>query len=362
MEPINALSWQEYCETELRKIRPLLTDLGFALDQEQIHLGGERSVISGKKVVLLGRRLRDGKRVVIKASSSLAGKREMELEHTCRTVLDQIQFAYNIFLSAEELLWQEEQGCRLSITAFLEQDLPFLERPFKEQFFLAMKAFETQESAHATTYEHLRVIRGTFRVFETETYLDQARIYQETVVTGLPSEASLQTLMERGRLFLEQGRERIEQYNGFLTHGDFVPHNIRIVGRDLYLLDHYDIRFGNKYDGWARFLNFMLLYHRELEGALLYYLEKNRGAEEREALHLMRVYRFMELVWYYTTRLEKSTGTLRELDHARIFFWADALQSALDKTSLPETRIKQYQKLRDSLRSDDEKKRQKGLH
>ncbi len=355
-------SWQEYCTQELARVNPLLHHLGFRLDEQQVHLGGERAVISGRKLVLVGRRLSDKKRVVIKASSSPEGKREMELEHTCRAVLDKIQFTSTAFLSPEELIWHEEDSLLLSITAFLEHDCPFLERPFKEQFFLALKAFEAQESAHATTYEHTRVIRGTFRVFETETYLRQFHTYQETVVTHFPDDTALHERMRRAEHELNKNRLRMEQYNGFLTHGDFVPHNIRIIGRDIYLLDHYDIRFGNKYDGWARFLNFMLLHHHELEGALLSYLEKNRGSEELEALHLMRIYRLGELIWYYVNRLQKSTGDLQILDRARVSFWGDALEAALHKTSLRLERIHAYQIVRDSLRSDEEKQRQKGLH
>jgi hypothetical protein len=362
MKNSSSQSWEQYRTEELARVTPILTRLGFHLDEEQVHLGGERSVISGKKLVLLGTRVSDQKRVVIKASSSATGKHEMELEHTCRLVLNEIRFAYTVFLSAAELLWHEERGCRFSITAFLPQDRPFLERTLQEQFFLAMKAFETQESAHATTYEHLRVIQGTFRVFETETYLKHAREYEQTVQNRFSDHPDLINLVSKARQLLEARRESIEQYNGFLTHGDFVPHNIRVVGRDLYLLDHYDIRFGNKYDGWARFLNFMLLHHRELEASLLYYLEKNRNDGERESLHLMRIYRFMELVWYYTNRLDRSEGPLYTLDEARVFFWADALKAALSRTSLPQERIQRYQEVRDSLRSSEEKQRQKGLH
>lgn len=354
--------WQTYRENELARVHPLLARLGFALDDAQIHLGGERAVISGRKLVLLGRRRADGRRVVIKGSSSPEGKREMEREHICRAVLDQIPFTEQIFLSPEEMLWHEEDGLLLSITAFLEHDRPFLERPFKEQFFLALKALETQESAHATTYEHRRVIQKTFRVFDTQTYLRQFQMYTQTVRTHLPEDISLHEQMQRAHGTIQARQVHIERYNGFLTHGDFVPHNVRIIGRDIYLLDHADIRFGNKYDGWARFLNFMLLYHRELEQSLVSYLAQNRGPEEQEALELMRIYRLGELIWYYTNRLQKSTGDLLMLDKARINFWGDTLQAALDRTPLSDERIRAYQKLRDTLRSDEEKQRQKGLH
>ncbi len=355
-------SWQEFCKNELAILNPLLIKLGFALEETQIHLGGERSVISGKKLVLMGYRVNDGKRVIIKASTHPDGKKELTHGHVCRTLLDQIQFAYTVFLSPEELVWHEEQGCLISISAYIEQSSTFLERPFKEQFFLALKAFETQESAHATTYEHARAIRGTFGLFEVRDYLQQFSQYRDTILKGLPEQKEVIALLERAATLLESSQARIEQYNGFLTHTDFVPHNVRIVDRDIYLLDHSAIRFGNKYEGWARFLNFMLLYHRELEQALITYVEKNRSSEEREALQLMRVYRLTELIAYYVKRLPKTEGDLHALDEARVFFWIDVLRSLLDQTLLPQERITAYQTLRDSLRSDEEKKRQQKLH
>lgn len=355
-------SWNDYREIELAHLKPILSRLGFILDGTQVHIGGERAVISGRKLVLLGTQTKDGKRVVIKASSSPEGKQEMEREHRCRHVLDHLRFSYRIFHSPQELLWQEDDGCRISITEFLAQEHPFLERPLQEQFFLALQAFETQESAHAATYEHARMIRGAFPVFEPETYLDRTTEYIKTVSQKLPNATELHTLLRQGQSALVQGAHRLKQYAGFLTHGDFVPHNLRIVGRDIYLLDHSDIRFGNKYDGWARFLNFMLLHHRALEEALVFYLTKNRGSEEQEALHLMRTYRFLELVWYYAGRLEKSKGSLQELDRARICFWGDALQAHIQQIPLAQERIYAYQTLRDSLRSEEEKQRQRGLH
>ncbi len=355
-------SWQEFCKKELAVLQPLLSKLGFALEETQVHLGGERSVISGKKLVLMGYRVTDHARVIIKASTHPEGKKELIHGHTCRALLNQIQFAYTVFLSPEELVWHEEDGCLISISTYIEQTSTFLDRPFKEQFFLALKAFETQESAHATTYEHARAIRGTFGLFDTSDYLAKFTEHCKTILNGLPTHQEISTLLERASSFLQTSQDRIEQYNGFLTHTDFVPHNIRIVDRDIYLLDHSAIHFGNKYEGWARFLNFMLLYHRELEQALITYVEQNRSPEEREALQLMRVYRLAELIAYYVKRLPKTEGDLHALDQARVFFWIDVLRSLLDEKTLPQERITTYQTLRDSLRSDEEKKRQKGLH
>lgn len=355
-------TWEHYTRTELAKLTPILERLGFCLDETQVHLGGERAVISGKKVVLLGKRVANQMRVVIKASSSAEGKREMRLEHACRLALDRMPFATTVFLSPELLLWHEDSDLLISITRFIEQDRPFLDRPLQEQFFLALKSFEMQEGAHATTYGHLQTIKNTFRVFTTDSYLKQMQQYRSDIIQRSSDHTSLLTTVARAESVIVAGHERIEQYGGFLTHGDFVPHNIRISGNNIYLLDHYDIRFGNKYDGWARFLNFMLLYHRELEEACVTYLKQNRAEEEVEALHLMRLYRLVELVWYYTQRLEKSTDNLHQLDQERVAFWTDVLTAMLDHTPVSQERINAYQHQRDTLRSEEEKQRQKGLH
>lgn len=357
-----SFSWERYRDDELSVITPMLTRLGYALDAEQPHLGGERTVISGKKLVLLGQRASDQARVVIKASSQEEGKREMRLENSCREVLNRLPFASDIFLSPKLLTWHEEGACLIAVTEFLHQNPSFLERSFQEQFFLTIKAFETQEGAHATTFEHGREIRSAFRVFEPETYLLQLKEYGTFVSAHPETTGRIRSLFARAEALLSENEPRLRQYGGFLTHGDFVPHNVRLVGHDIYFLDLYDIRFGNKYDGWARFLNFMLLYHRELEQACLQYLSHNRASEELEALHLMRVYRLGELVWYYTRRLQKSTGDLQVLDRERVRFWADVLEATLDNTSVSTARIAAYRATRDQLRSEDEKARQKGLH
>ena len=362
MSPSTLTSWQAYRDAELANVKPLLARHGYVLDEEQAHIAGERSVISGRKLVLLGKKSSNNLRVVIKASSSADGQREIRLERTCREMLEEIRFAYNVFLTPEPLAWIEEGGLLIAVSAYVEQACSFLERPLKEQFFLTLKAFETQESAHATTHEHERALRGTFSFFTAETYLDRLALYQKTISEQHSQNAVLLALVSNTVMALSKKKNTIERYNGFLIHADFVPHNIRVVGHDIYVLDHSDIRLANKYDGWARFLNFMTLYHRELETALLTYLQKNRSADELQALHLMRLYRLVELIWYYTKRLSTSVGELRALDEARIEFWGDVLAATLNNQSVSEERVRTYQEKRDSLRSDDEKKRQQGLH
>ncbi len=141
-----------------------------------------------------------------------------------------------------------------------------------------------------------------------------------------------------------------------------MPHNIRIVGDDIYLLDHSSLRFGNKYEGWARFLNFMALYNPPLEQALLQYVRENRSSEESESLQCMRVYRLGEIIWYYVSTLAKSSGDLRVLNEKRVAFWTNVLEAILENKPVPEDVLTEYKRTRDSLRTPEERQRQIGLH
>jgi hypothetical protein len=347
--------WEKYCASELAGVTPLLTEFGISLDDEQPHLLGERYLMqavtteSGKKIILLGTMRESGKRVVIKATSDSAGMKELEHERTCRSVITEIKFAYKIFLTPEELIFTRKNGFLISIQAFIEQDSTFLKRLPRDQFFFALRAFEAQEGAHATTYEHIRLIKRTFGSMDAAGYLKTFDSFKAT----LPSQA---------RAFLKENIETIDQYGSFLTHTDFVPHNFRIVGEDMYLLDYSSLRFGNKYEGWARFLNFMTLYNRDLEQALLKYINDNRTPEESLSLKLMRVYRLSEIISYYTNAVEKSSDELQTLNKARVVFWTEALNAILSDHNLDEKIIEVYKMTRDSLRSTEEKIRQMGLH
>ncbi|HWH07268.1 MAG TPA: hypothetical protein VNU47_01955 [Candidatus Paceibacterota bacterium] len=360
-------SWELYRKQELALLEPILESLRITLDAEQPHIGGERylmhavTTVSGKKLILLGRMQDSDKRVVIKATRDAAGKREIIHERECRAFLKQIRFAYDTFFAPEELLFTESGGFCISVQAYIEQPSTFLARPTPMQFALALKAFKAQEGAHATTYEHLRQIRTIFGSMNARAYLASFDRFSECV-RGHEANAHLAPLLAQARTFLTRNERVIEQYAGFLTHTDFVPHNFRVVGETMYLLDHSSIRFGNKYEGWARFINFMTLYNRELEQALLTYVRDNRTPEEYEALTAMRVYRLGEILCYYTKTLPKSQGALRTLNEARISFWSSLLESLLTGTDFPDAAVEEYRRLRDSLRSSEEKKRQQELH
>lgn len=357
--------WDAYVAHEIQRIQPLLERAGFSLDELQPQTIGERyltrPVGGGRKVVLFGRRRSDEKRVVIKTSSEAKGVVELILEQRIRTMLRQIHFAYSVFSLPEELVFDETQG--VLITEYIDQEKPFLNRPLKEQFTIALDAFKAQEGAHATTTEH---------AFEVADYYIKAGEYKKIDVyaqdiTGLLIDegglsAKLNSLLDDAIEIIRTQEETLDRYSGFLTHWDFMPQNFRIKDEKVYLLDLTSIRFGNKYEGWARFINFMTLYNPPLANALVEYVRLNRTEEELRCLKLMRVYRLVELIRYYATWLSQTTGDTRELAHARIVFWTEILRCVLSDKEVPSEVIEAYKAKRDALRSEDEKLRQKDLH
>ncbi len=360
--------WNEYCARELPRAKVLLRDLGYTLDPEQPHIGGERYLMqavtttSGRKLILLAHRDTDQTRAVVKITDDLAGKRELTHERACRLILSRIKFAYRVFHSPEELFFGERDGRLISIQRFIPQERAFLERPVTEQFAFALAAFKAQESAHATTYEHARLIASTFKTMRADDYRTHFEQFRRNIIRESPSSPALTGTLEEGARCLEAAHGEIERYAHFLTHTDFVPHNFRINQGVLYLLDHSSLRFGNKYEGWARFINFMTLYNPELAHALIRYVADNRTPEESVALKAMRVYRLGEIIWYYVRTLSKCSGNLYALNAARAAFWAQVLCATLDDVPVPELVLTEYRALRERLRDADEKKRQRGLH
>lgn len=360
--------WDEYCAHEIPRAKRILHEVGYTLDQEQPHIGGERYLMqavttaSGRKLILLARRDRDHVRAVVKITDDSAGKQELAHERACRSILSRIKFAYRVFHSPEELFYGERDGRLISIQQFIPQEHAFLERPLPEQFTFALAAFKAQESAHATTHEHARLIASTFKTMRADDYRTQFEQFRMNILREAPPGLALSETLEGGAHYLEAARGEIERYAHFLTHTDFVPHNFRINKGVLYLLDHSSLRFGNKYEGWARFINFMTLYNPELANALIRYVADNRTPEESVALKAMRVYRLGEIIWYYIHTLSKCSGDLHTLNAARATFWAQVLHATLRDEPVPEQTLAAYRALREKLRDADEKRRQQGLH
>lgn len=359
--------WAMFRESELKEVAPLLQHLGFALDQEQRHIIGERELLmsthdvggGGYKLVLTGTRAGDGMRVIIKVTSDPSGIAEIERERKARDTITKLRFSYSIFTPPQEILHTTQGKHLISITEFIAQEKPFLERPVQDQSALALRALKIQEGVHATTYSHTKTIRTVFGSVGSEYYMQTARTYAESMQkSNLINHNDINDALYH----LETQMGCIEQYCGFLTHADFVPHNLRIRNDTIYLLDYASIHFGNKYESWARFLNFMTLHNRPLEQALTAYVANNRTTEEQLSLQAMRIFKSLFLVYFYSKNLSNSSGNLRALTETRIRFWNDVLHAQLQTKEIPESVVDAYRKTRDALRSDEEKLRQKELH
>jgi hypothetical protein len=364
---MNELSkWNTFCTEELGVLTPILAEHGFTLEKDQPHIGGERFLMqavtttSGRKLILNGRDSQ-GNRVVIKATSDKNGMAEIEHERTCRSVLTTIDFAAEVFHTPREVLHTKVAGRLINIQEYIEQECAFIDRPIEDQFTLAHRAFKAQEGVHATTYKHRRVIAPVFGIRDARAYHRSLTSFVTNILARQPDNDLVSDLEEARRIF-ECERLPVEQYTDFLTHTDFVPHNFRIHEGQIYLLDYSSLTFGNKYESWARFINFMELYNRPLRDALIAYVRDNRANEELSALRMMRIYRLTEIIWYYVQTLEKSTDNLLLLNEARVNFWHEVLQATLNDEAVPESTVATYARTRDTLRSEDEKRRQQGLH
>ncbi len=358
----NKQHWEKYCNEQLTIITPLLISEGFILNKEQPHLSGERYVLSGPKLVLYGIRKKDNLKVIIKITTNTKSATELEHERESYKFLKSINFAYQTFKSPEEILFGRHDAYTFLITKYIPQEKTFLERTLKDQFFIALKAFEAQEGSHATTYKHIHNIRKVFEVYDANRYIETLKKYQTEVADILPENKEIQKVLSLAVDVFGKDKELINLYSNFLTHWDFVPHNFRIHNQDLYLLDHVAIRFGNKYEGWARFMNFMMLYNNELKNVLDKYVYDNRNESEYKTLQLMRIYRLSELVWFYVTKRKHADGNLITLTDARINLWNKALEACLYGNNLEISIINDYKKIRNELRDKDEKVRQARLH
>ncbi len=361
--------WHHYRHAELARATPILERLGFILDEKQVHAGGERHLMAGArdvggggyKLVLLGTALATGQRVVIKVSSTVEGKKEIERERTCRNTLKSLTFGTHHFFSPEEIVYQIIDGLLIFITEYIEQEHPLMERSLTDQFFLSLRILETQEGVHATTYEHAETIKKVFGMVGAAEYLAAFIKFRSGDVAACPTNTALAETLSRAEDFLNEHRTIIDRYSGFLTHADFVPNNLRVRGNDVHLLDYASIHFGNKYESWARYLNFMVHHNPALENSLLEYVRTNRNEEEYLALRLMRAYKLGFLLSFYARNVASTSGNLRELTELRIAFWTKALEAVLKDERLESDTILDFLTKQKSLRSAEELERQKEL-
>lgn len=358
MKSTNEGLWKKYIDSELKVISDILNPIGFSLESEQLHISGERYLMTRDKLVLTGRRNSDNKKVVIKVSNKPEGKVEISNEKKTRDILASLAFTKDTLLFPEEIFFGEIGGYVFLITLFIEQVKVLVEHSLEEQFFLAMRAFEAQEAFHATTFEHVRSIQKKFPIFLADEYTSSFSEFKSRANVEIKNE-SLNNLLTESLDLISKNTELINKYANYLTHTDFAPHNLRISDHSIYMLDCSAIQFGNKYEGWARFLNYMALHNPKLEHALSKYVSDNRGKEESLSLKIMRVYKLGYIIDYYVRSLSKTSGDLHRLTEIRITFWQEVLDAVLHSKALSIEALNSYIKNRDSLRSVEEKKRQK---
>ncbi len=354
--------WEQYKKEELNKMLPIIEKLGFKLCQKQVHISGERYLMSGPKLVLNGFSEQTHEHVIIKASSQAKGMQEIEHERKCRVTLQQkIDFAYRTFFSPTEILFIKKRDYLIFITSYIEQKKSFTDHSLSDQFFIALRAFETQEGVHATAYSHDKIIHNVFGIFTPQNYIDSFKKFREVAINNDYQNNYLSSVLDKSLNFFIANKKTIELYANFLTHADFVPHNFCLVGRNIYLLDHSSVYFGNKYESWARFLNYMIIYNLKLQSILADYVRQNRAPEEYLSLRLMRLYKIGFLLQYYAGTLRKTAGNLYNLNKERISFWTNILELILADKKINEDIVEEYCHKRDSLRSPEEKERQKEL-
>lgn len=350
--------WEKETEQNLKIIGDLLQSIGFSLDKEQPHISGERFLMTRNKLVLVGKMESSGEKVIIKISNHLDGRKEIRQEKRARDLLLYLSFSDDTILFPQEIYFGIIKSYLVWICKFIPQNKVFVAHTLEEQFFIILRTFETQEAFHATTFEHQKNIKSVFETFLAEDYLKDFRNFKNIISQNYEDAALNKTLSEAEKI-LSENKALINDYCNYLAHTDFVPHNFRIEECFVYILDCSAIRFGNKYEGWARFLNYMAIHNPELEHILSEYILKNRGGEEYENLQFMRIYKIGFLLKYYAESLKKTNGDLHDLTEKRIVFWHKVLDAVMKNQFVSRETIDQYKKERDGLRSEQEKKRQK---
>ncbi len=330
--------------------------LGITLDPTQLNIGGERELMSPDKMVLTGVRNTQGDRVILKCSNGASGTKEIVAEHTIRETLKHFSFSEKKILMPEEFFYGVIDGYQVSVTAFIEQEKVFTEYDLEEQFSMSVSALQAQESLHIDTQDKSDVIGDVFTPHTPLFYIENYSELQKNILGVMPQS---ETILTAGYTFLTENLPTLKTFDRYLIHSDFVPHNFRIHDKELYVLDFVSFRLANKYESWARFINFMEIHSPLLVPKLFLYVKSNRGADEYHALRLMRTYKTCFILNYYADILKNTEGDLRELTEARLVFWLAVLDSVIRDTDLSEETRQQYYEIRDRLRTDAEKARQR---
>ncbi|MBI2627913.1 MAG: hypothetical protein HYW71_00545 [Candidatus Niyogibacteria bacterium] len=355
MEKFN---YQEKIKAELKKISPILSRLGFELEKKQLHIGGERIILSQKKLVLLGVEKSTGNHIIIKCSKFKEGIDEIKREKEVRDHLIKTKFALDELALPKEIFFGEKNGYIIFITKYIDQEKIFVEHSLPEQFFMALRALERQESFHATTYEHLNAVKNVFEVLTSQIYSERFDYFIKNINKNYKN-SEMPPLFEKTREFFKKNLNIINAYSYYLIHEDLVPHNFRINNSQIHTLDCASLHYGNKYESWARFLNYMIIHNPELENKLTQYIKNSRGENEYLCLRLMRIFKITQLINYHSGLLDKIEGNFLALTKMRLNFWLKIMSQLLEDKKISAEDHSDYIQKRDVLRSEEEKERQR---
>ncbi len=361
------LNWEQYVNSEMDNFKSKILELGFILDENQVHVKGERSILLSKKLILTAIRTVDNLKVIIKISSQKEGIDEIIYERMCRVALQKMNFNYKKFNHPKEIHFENKNDNLIVITEFIGEEQNFLQRNTEEQFKIILKGLEILEGVHVTVNKLADFVTKFFEIKDFKIYEKKLLEYEKIILENWSGD-NFKNILEKGKRMFMGSEYRVNQYCGFLTHFDFVPHNFRVRRENnedkIYLLDYTSLSIGNKHESWARIINFMSLYNSDLERAILKYFELNRSEEELKSLKLLRIFRLFDHIHYYTKVYKnlENGNSLKELTKLRIFFWLELLKNVLDDKFLDPKVIEDYKNKRDSLRSKEELERQKVLY
>jgi hypothetical protein len=298
---------------------------------------------------------------VIKYTNDPHLSAEIRDERKKKKTIENINFGYKSILFPTEFLFEDKREYTILITEFIPQESTFTKLSLERQFFLALQALEAFEGVHSVVSSHDKALRELEKPYTASKYLDSFKVLCEGTRELLGATHKSVKVLEEAYQELLSSKWQIEKYCDFITHDDFVPHNMRVKETDVVVLDHSSLILGNKYESWARFINFMLIFNFELSRMLSQFVLDNRGEEEYEVLNLMRIYKIGFLINFYAKSIGKTSGKLNELQKFRLDWWTNVCTKLLNNEEVTLEDSNLHNRMLDELRDEEEKKRQEGI-
>lgn len=351
--------WDEKIKNELPIIRELLSTIGVTLDEIQPNLIGEKFLMKTDKFGLTGTYTPENAKVMIKASNHKNGIKELEADRKVSHIVDKLSFSNEKIKTAKEYFYGDLGGYRILVQEFLDQQKALIQLPLEDQYYISMRGFSVLESFYLTTKSHYTEVKKHFPILTAKDYLKTFSKYLKNIHNIL-NDPIVDEKLDQSYTLFRQNLKLVDKFSAYLVHEDFVPHNFRVYNNILYFIDHEALRFGNKYESWARYVNWMLVQYPPMEEKLVEHVRK-LGTEDYLNLRMMRLLKCAQLINYYAETLAKTSGDTYDLNVRRFNLWIEVLVSLTNDRKLHPSFIEEYKQARDVLRTDDEKQRQKLL-